>query len=163
VLCHLGVGHHQVRVVDLWIRDAHLEAVLVSDGDQVTPRTVLGLEGSAGFTMGPHLDRAPGTRGPSRHRDYDLRVLHPMSDDLRVQLQPAHASRSVANPRASRGCSSSQEFAAPVKARAARAEKLAAARAVAEAGGWPTPALAHAGHNQWPPTGTPSSWTTGIT
>jgi murein DD-endopeptidase MepM/ murein hydrolase activator NlpD len=37
------------------IRSAHLEVVLVSDGDQVGPCTVMGLEGSTGFAMGPHL------------------------------------------------------------------------------------------------------------
>jgi hypothetical protein len=30
----------------------HLEAVLVSDGGQVAPGTVLGLEGSTGFSTG---------------------------------------------------------------------------------------------------------------
>jgi murein DD-endopeptidase MepM/ murein hydrolase activator NlpD len=42
-------------VGDLWVRYAHLEAVLVSDGDQVAPGTVLGLKGSTGFSTGPHL------------------------------------------------------------------------------------------------------------
>jgi murein DD-endopeptidase MepM/ murein hydrolase activator NlpD len=42
-------------VGDLWVRYAHLEAVLVSDGDLVAPGTVLGLEGSTGFSTGPHL------------------------------------------------------------------------------------------------------------
>ena len=51
-----GFGNNvQVQVGDLWVRYAHLEAVLVSDGDQVGPGTVLGLEGSTGFSTGPHL------------------------------------------------------------------------------------------------------------
>jgi murein DD-endopeptidase MepM/ murein hydrolase activator NlpD len=37
------------------VRYAHLEAVLVSDGDPVVPGMVLGLEGSTGFSTGPHL------------------------------------------------------------------------------------------------------------
>ena len=49
-----GFGNNvQIQVGDLWVRCAHLEAVLVSDGDQVTPGTVLGLEGSTGFSTGP--------------------------------------------------------------------------------------------------------------
>jgi septal ring factor EnvC (AmiA/AmiB activator) len=39
-------------VGDLWVRYAHLEAVLVSDGDRVAAGTVLGLEGSIGFSTG---------------------------------------------------------------------------------------------------------------
>jgi murein DD-endopeptidase MepM/ murein hydrolase activator NlpD len=51
-----GFGNNvQVQVDNLWIRYAHLEAVLVSDGDQVAPGTVVGLEGSTGFSTGPHL------------------------------------------------------------------------------------------------------------
>ncbi len=51
-----GFGNNvQVQVGNLWVRYAHLEAVLVSDGDHVTPGTVLGLEGSTGFSTGPHL------------------------------------------------------------------------------------------------------------
>jgi murein DD-endopeptidase MepM/ murein hydrolase activator NlpD len=51
-----GFGNNvQVQMRDLWVRYAHLEAVLVSDGDQVAPGTVLGLEGSTGFSTGPHL------------------------------------------------------------------------------------------------------------
>ncbi len=51
-----GFGNNvQVQVGDLWIRYAHLESVLVSDGDQVAAGTVLGLEGSTGFSTGPHL------------------------------------------------------------------------------------------------------------
>jgi murein DD-endopeptidase MepM/ murein hydrolase activator NlpD len=50
-----GFGNKvQVRVGDLWIRYAHLETVLVGDGDPA-PGTVLGLEGSTGFSTGPHL------------------------------------------------------------------------------------------------------------
>ena len=45
----------QVQVGDLWVRYAHLEAVLVGDGDAVAPGTVVGLEGSTGFSTGPHL------------------------------------------------------------------------------------------------------------
>jgi murein DD-endopeptidase MepM/ murein hydrolase activator NlpD len=45
----------QVQIGDHWIRYAHLEAVLVSDGDQVAPGTVLGLEGSTRFPTGRHL------------------------------------------------------------------------------------------------------------
>jgi murein DD-endopeptidase MepM/ murein hydrolase activator NlpD len=45
----------QIRVGNHWIRYAHLEAVLASDGDQVAPGTVLGLEGSTGFSTGPRL------------------------------------------------------------------------------------------------------------
>jgi Peptidase family M23 len=56
----LGVGggfgnNVQVQVGDLWVRYAHLEAVLVDDGDQVAPGMVLGLERSTGFSTGPHL------------------------------------------------------------------------------------------------------------
>jgi murein DD-endopeptidase MepM/ murein hydrolase activator NlpD len=51
-----GFGNNvQVQVGDLWVRYAHLEAVLVNDGDQVTPGTVLGQEGSTGFPIGPHV------------------------------------------------------------------------------------------------------------
>ena len=51
-----GFGNNvQVQVGDLWVRYAHLEAVLVGDGDRVAPGTVLGLEGSTGFSTGPHL------------------------------------------------------------------------------------------------------------
>ncbi len=51
-----GFGNNvQVQVGDLWVRYAHLEAVLVSDGDQVAPGIVLGLEGATGFSTGPHL------------------------------------------------------------------------------------------------------------
>ena len=51
-----GFGNHvQVQVGDLWVRYAYLEAVLVNDGDQVAPGTVLRLEGSMGFSTGPHL------------------------------------------------------------------------------------------------------------
>ncbi len=51
-----GFGNNvQVQIGDLWVRYAHLEAVLVSDGDQVAAGTVLGLEGSTGFSTGPHL------------------------------------------------------------------------------------------------------------
>ena len=51
-----GFGNNvQVRVADLWVRYAHLEAVLVSDGDGVAQGTMLGLEGSTGFSTGPHL------------------------------------------------------------------------------------------------------------
>ena len=45
-----GYGNHvQVQVGDLRVRYAYLEAVLVHDGHQVAPGTVLGLEGSTGF------------------------------------------------------------------------------------------------------------------
>ena len=40
---------------NLWIRYAHMEPMLISDGDQVAPGTLLGLEGSTGFSTGPHL------------------------------------------------------------------------------------------------------------
>jgi murein DD-endopeptidase MepM/ murein hydrolase activator NlpD len=51
-----GFGNNvQVQVGNLWVRYAHLEATLVSDGDQVASGTVLGLEGSTGFSTGPHL------------------------------------------------------------------------------------------------------------
>ncbi len=51
-----GFGNNvQVQISDLWVRYAHLEEVQVSDGDQVAPGTVLGLEGSTGFSTGPHL------------------------------------------------------------------------------------------------------------
>ena len=46
-----GFGNNvQVQVGDRWVRYAHLEAVLVSDGDQVAPGTLIGLEGSTGFS-----------------------------------------------------------------------------------------------------------------
>ena len=52
--CGGGFGNNvQVQAGDLWIRYAHLEAV--DDGDSVAPGTVLGLEGSTGFSTGPHL------------------------------------------------------------------------------------------------------------
>ncbi len=51
-----GVSNNvQVQVGDLWVRYAHLEAVLVGDGDQAASGTVLGLEGPTGFSTGPHL------------------------------------------------------------------------------------------------------------
>ena len=51
-----GFGNNvQVQVGDLWVRYAHLEAVLVGDGDVFAPGTVVGLEGSTGFSTGPHL------------------------------------------------------------------------------------------------------------
>jgi hypothetical protein len=47
---HVTLGHGggfgnnvQVQIGDLWVRYAHLEAVLVSDGDLVAPGTVMGL------------------------------------------------------------------------------------------------------------------------
>ena len=56
-----GFGNNvQVQVGDLWVRYAHLEAVLVSDGDVVAPGTVVGLEGSTGFSTA-----APALRGGS--------------------------------------------------------------------------------------------------
>jgi murein DD-endopeptidase MepM/ murein hydrolase activator NlpD len=51
-----GFGNYvQVQVGDLWVRYAHLETVLVSNGDQVAAGTLVGLEGSTGFSTGPHL------------------------------------------------------------------------------------------------------------
>lgn len=51
-----GFGNNvQVQVGELWVRYAHLDAVLVDDGENVAPGTVLGLEGSTGFSTGPHL------------------------------------------------------------------------------------------------------------
>ena len=51
-----GFGNNvQVHVGDLYVRYAHLEAVLVNEGDQVAPDMVLGLEGSTGYSNGPHL------------------------------------------------------------------------------------------------------------
>jgi murein DD-endopeptidase MepM/ murein hydrolase activator NlpD len=51
-----GFGNNvQVHVGDLYVRYAHLEAVLVKEGDQVAPDMVLGLEGSTGYSTGPHL------------------------------------------------------------------------------------------------------------
>jgi 2-polyprenyl-3-methyl-5-hydroxy-6-metoxy-1,4-benzoquinol methylase len=57
----------QVQVGDLWVRYAHLEAVLVSDGDQVTPGTVVGLEGRpasrrAGTSTSRSIVAASGVR-----------------------------------------------------------------------------------------------------
>src|SRR5439155_25900196 len=45
----------QAHVGDLWIRYAHLEVQLVRDGEQVVPGTLLGLEGSTGYSTGAHL------------------------------------------------------------------------------------------------------------
>ena len=51
----LGYGGRFGKVGDLWVRYAHLEAVMVGEGDQVAPGTVVGVEGSTGFSTGPHL------------------------------------------------------------------------------------------------------------
>ena len=51
-----GFGNNvQVQVGVEWIRYAHMEAVLVADGEVAAPGTLLGLEGSTGFSTGPHL------------------------------------------------------------------------------------------------------------
>jgi hypothetical protein len=56
----------QVHVGNLWIRYAHLEAALVSDGDQVAPGTVLELERSTGFSTGPASPLRGRPRLPGR-------------------------------------------------------------------------------------------------
>lgn len=51
-----GYGNNvQVHSGELWVRYAHLSLVLVADGAVVAPGTELGLEGSTGFSAGPHL------------------------------------------------------------------------------------------------------------
>jgi murein DD-endopeptidase MepM/ murein hydrolase activator NlpD len=58
-----------VPVGELCIRYAHLELVLISGGDQVAPGTMLGLEGSTGFSTSPlhfEVDRHYQMCGTSR-------------------------------------------------------------------------------------------------
>lgn len=51
-----GYGNNvQVHGGELWVRYAHLQVVLIADSVVVRPGTVLGLEGSTGFSTGPHL------------------------------------------------------------------------------------------------------------
>ena len=75
----------QVQVGDLWVRYAHLEAVLVGDGDVVGPGTVVGLEGSTGFSTGPHLH-------------FEVRVKGALVDPLPLIARSAPASATVSQP-----------------------------------------------------------------
>lgn len=51
-----GYGDNvQVHTGALYVRYAHLEEVLVREGDQIESGTVVGLEGSTGYSTGPHL------------------------------------------------------------------------------------------------------------
>jgi len=63
-----GVGNNvQVQVDNLWIRYAHVDSLLVSDGDEVVPGAVVGWRGRRGSRRA-----APPLRGRSRVSCGDL-------------------------------------------------------------------------------------------
>jgi murein DD-endopeptidase MepM/ murein hydrolase activator NlpD len=74
----------QVQVGDLWVRYAHLEAVLVNDGDQVAPGTVLGREGSTGFSIGPYLHFEVDRAALTHSSEFRQHVRHGRSTRRRL-------------------------------------------------------------------------------